>query len=213
MKLRGLIVLSLLAPMVAGCVSQRRGQLNLASARVVADFDSYHLRRVGLMPINGLDRSMEDSPDMPNILAAEFAAATGLEVLVLDRSDLTEVKELKPHERGEFNLQTIIDVGKRHRLDGLLVATLTEHNVYPPQRIGMQMDFVSTETGISLWYGSLAVDACSTRTQNAVHYWTQGEFSDHHFDDGVVLISPLRFFRFACAQLVAHFTVPAASRN
>ncbi len=192
------------------CIGGPGPRINLASASVVADFDSYTLRRIGLMPIGGLDPTLSESREMGTALAAEFAAATGLEVLVLTPSDLSEVKGLEPHARGEFNMHTIIEVGKRHRLDGLLVATLTERNVYPPQRIGLQMDFVATETGMSLWFGNLAADASSKRTQQAVHGWTHSQFAGEHFDDGVVLISPKRFFRFTCAQLVERFvTLPS----
>ncbi len=189
----------------ASCIANSGPRINLASARVVADFDSYNLRRVGLMPINGLDPTLAESREMATTMAAEFAAVTGLEVLVLAPNDLSEVKELQPHNRGEFNMRTIIEVGKRHRLDGLLVATITERSVYPPQRIGLQMDFVATETGLSLWFGNLAVDASSKDTQKAVYGWTHSQFSGEHFDDGVVLISPKRFFRFACAQIVERF--------
>lgn len=210
MRFTRILVTTLLGLSAVSCVGGPGPRINLASASVVADFDSYTLRRIGLMPIGGLDPALSESREMATTLAGEFAAATGLEVLVLTPSDLSEVKDLQPHARGEFNMQTIIEVGKRHRLDGLLVATLTERNVYPPQRLGLQMDFVATETGMSLWFGNLAADASSKRTQLAVDGWTRSEFSDEHFDNGVVLISPKRFFRFACAQLVERFvTLPS----
>ena len=212
MKLSHAIAAAMLCVVSVACAGTSSPRINLASASVVADFDSYTLRRVGLMPISGLDPTLSEAREMATTLAAEFAAVTGLEVLVLSPSDLSEVKDLRPHNRGEFNMRTIIEVGKRHRLDGLLVATMTERNVYPPQRIGLQMDFVSTETGISLWFGNLAADASSKRTQEAVYGWTHSQFADEHFDDGVVLISPKRFFRFACAQLVERFKVTAANR-
>jgi len=194
---------------VVACAGTRGPRVNLASARVVSDFDSYTLRRIGLMPISGMDPTLAESRELATTLAAEFAAVTGMEVVVLSPSDLSEVKGLEPHTRGEFNMRTIIEVGKRHRLDALLVATLTERNVFPPQRIGLQMDFVATETGMSLWFGNLAADASTKLTQQAVYDWTHNHFSDEHFDDGVVLISPKRFFRFACAQLVERFAQPA----
>jgi hypothetical protein len=211
MKFSSKVAVSMLCLLSAACASTDVPRVNLASARVVADFESYTLRRIGLMPINGLDPALADSREMATTLAAEFAAVTGLEVLVLTPADLSEVKSLEPHNRGAFNMRTIIEVGKRHRLDGLLVATLTERNVYTPQRLGLQMDFVATETGISLWFGNMSADASSKRTQQAVYDWAQNQFSDEHFDDGVVLISPKRFFRFACAQLVERFAeIPKA---
>ncbi|MBL4770102.1 MAG: hypothetical protein JKY61_02895 [Planctomycetes bacterium] len=212
MKYSHALAAAFLCVVSAACTSTSGPRINLASASVVADFDSYTLRRVGLMPISGLDPTLAESREMATTLAAEFAAVTGLEVLVLSPTDLSEVKDLQPHNRGEFNMRTVIDVGKRHRLDGLLVATLVERNVYPPQRIGLQMDFVSTETGMSLWFGNLAADASSRRTQQAVYGWTHSQFSDEHFDNGVVLISPKRFFRFACAQLVERFKVSPGNR-
>ncbi|MDF1839109.1 MAG: hypothetical protein P1V35_14675 [Planctomycetota bacterium] len=209
MKFASRVIASMLCLVVVACTTTQGPRVNLASARVVSDFDTYTLRRVGLMPINGMDPTLAESRELATMLAAEFAAVTGLEVLVLTPSDLSEVKEMNAHNRGEFNMRTIIEVGKRHRLDGLLVPTLTERNVFPPQRIGLQMDFVATETGMSLWFGNLAADASTKLTQQAVYDWTHNQFSDEHFDDGVVLISPKRFFRFACAQLVERFAKPA----
>ncbi|HPF13118.1 MAG: hypothetical protein H6830_09435 [Planctomycetes bacterium] len=190
---------------MAGCQSQPKPAPVLGSARVVADFDSYTLRRIGLLPLEGVDPALAESRDMATTLAAEFAARTGLEVYVLSASEISEVPALEPHRQGRFDMRTVIGLGKRHRLDGLLVASVVEHKAYPPQRLALQVDLVSTETGMSLWFGQVQADASQGETQRAVEGWVTEANSTSDSNWQVVLISPKRFFRFACNQVFRQF--------
>ena len=177
----------------------------LGSAQVVADFDSYSLRRVALLPLEGMDPSLAESRALATTLGSEFAERTGLEVLVLTDSEVSEVPTLSPHRDGGFDARTIIELGKRHRLDGLLVATIVERKAYPPQRIGLQVDLVSTETGLSLWYGRIQADAGDGQTKRAVQAWVQQSSESDDADWKVVLLSPRRFYRFACYEVLRQF--------
>lgn len=177
----------------------------LGSAQVVADFDSYALRRVALLPLEGIDPSLAESRALATTLGSEFAQRTGLELLVLTHAEVSEVPIMSPHRKGGFDARTIIELGKRHRLDALLVATLVERKAYPPQRIALQVDLVSTETGLSLWYGRIQADAGEGRTQRAVQAWVQQSAESQEADWKVVLLSPQRFYRFACYEVLRQF--------
>ncbi|MEZ5973478.1 MAG: hypothetical protein R3F17_01425 [Planctomycetota bacterium] len=197
--------LLILACLPAACATTAGPPPVLGSARVVSDIDSYSLRRIGLLPLEGMDPTLAESREMAMVLGAEFAARTGLEVLVMQPSDLTEVTHLEPHRLGRFEIATVIELGRRHRLDALLVPSLIERRGYPPQRLTLQVDLVSTETGMSLWFGQVQADAGEGRTQEAVEYWVESENGERGCDWQVVLLSPKRFYRFVCHQLLARF--------
>ncbi len=198
-------LLAILSLGVSGCWSGGAPAPVLGSAQVVADFDSYALRRVALMPLEGIDPSLSESRALATTLGSEFAQRTGLEVLVLTHAEVSEVPSLAPHRKGGFDPRTIIELGKRHRLDALLVATMVERKAYPPQRIALQVDLVSTETGLSLWYGRVQADAGEGRTQRAVQAWAQQSAESLEADWKVVLLSPQRFYRFACYEVLRQF--------
>ncbi len=200
----------LLGTFAMGCQTGPPTAPILGSARVVSDFDSYTLRRVGLVPLEGVDPSLAESRAMATTLAGEFATRSELEVLVLSPSEVSEVPSMRPHRDGHFDMQSVIELGRQHRLDALLVATLVERKAYAPQRIALQVDLVSTETGMSLWYGQVQADTSGERTKQAVKAWIAGTSGDENGDWRVVLLSPKRFYRFACFEVLRSFGQPAS---
>jgi len=64
---------------------------------------------------------------------------------------------------------------------------------------------VSTETGISLWYGRIQADAGEGRTRRAVKAWVEASEERDEVDWKVVLLSPRRFYRFACHEILRQF--------
>jgi len=192
----------------SACASSGASHVVLGSSRVVADFDTYTLRRVGLLPLEGIDPTLAESRALAMGLGSEFSARTGLEALVLTAAEVSEVPLMTPHRTGGFDARTIIELGKRHRLDALLVATLVDRKAYPPQRLSLQIDLVSTETGLSLWYGNIQADAGDARTKRAVQAWVEHASGDPDSDWKVVLLSPQRFYRFACYEILRQFNVP-----
>ena len=199
--------LSLLAlPMLTlACVSPVAQSVPaLANAHVVADYDTYKLVRVGIVPVSGDDLLQPESIEFQDALMAEFMANSRFEVVELRPSDLEETPPLEAHRRGWYSPRTILELSRRHRLDALLIPTVTDRQTYPPQRLGLQVDLVASETGQTIWNSALHIDASEVRVRDAMKIWVenrQGDLSEHSWE--MAMISPARFARFAAHQVAA----------
>lgn len=190
--------------LLAACAAPQQAIPPLASARVVSDFDTYSFQRVGLVPVSGGDLSNTDAQELQAALQAEFSAGTNFELVVLSGEDLSETPPLEPYRRGWYSPRTILDLSRAHRLDGLLIATVTDRRVYHPQRLGLQVDLVSAETGQTLWFSALHIDAAEARVRDSMGVWAReqlGDVSEASWES--MLMSPGRFARFAAYQVAS----------
>ena len=195
--------LALAALGLAACASPRSVP-HLASARVVSDFDSYTLHRVGLLPPVGPAVTPDHGADLSAALFAEFSARTDLEIVPLTAADLEAIRSLEPYRRGGYAPRSVLAIAGRYRLDALLIPTVTDLQVHPPQRLGLSVDLVSTETGQALWSSSVQLDAARETVRNALKVWAErevGDVSDTTWE--LTLISPRRFARYAAYQVAA----------
>jgi len=189
--------------LAAGCAAPREVQ-PLANARMVSDFGTYRLQRVGLLPPVGVRLSEQQQQDVQAACMAEFCAGTALEVVRLTSADLEAVPTLEPHRRGTFSAGAILDLARRYRLDALLIPTVTDLQVHPPQRLGLSVDLLSAETGQALWSAAVQLDAAQEVTRESIETWArahQGDVNDHSWE--VILLSPKRFARFGAYHLAS----------
>ncbi len=190
-----------LLPLLGACISTPHDEL-MATVTVVPDFDTYQLRRVGLVPFTGDAIGHEQARELQSAFFAEMSASTGLEIVPLKPQDLEEVPRSEPYRRGWYRPQTIIDLARRFRLDGIFIGTVTELHTYPPQRLGIQLDLVASETGMVLWNSSIYLDAGQEKVRRSVEHWAQGTLGVDEDDEvHIILLSPRRFTRFAAYQL------------
>lgn len=176
----------------------------LASARMVSDFDTYRIHRVGLMPPAGLRLTLQQSEHLQAAFMAEFSAATDFEIVRLTARDLEAIPRMEAHLRGRYSPRTVSEISRRYHLDALLVPTVTDLQTYPPQRLGVQVDLLSSETGQSLWESSVQLDATQERVRRSIEVWADthlGDVSDNTWE--LTLISPSRFARFAAYQMAS----------
>ncbi len=195
--LLGLVLLS-------GCAGPSSSVPPLASARVVSDFGTYRLGRVGLLPPVGLALTEQSSDDLQAACMAEFSAGTAMEIVRLSVPDLEAVPAMDPHHKGSYPAEAVLALARRYRLDGLLIPTVTDLQVHPPQRLGLSVDLVSAESGQTLWSAAVGLDAAQERTRDSIETWArtrQGDVSDHTWE--VTLLSPKRFARFAAYHLAS----------
>lgn len=174
----------------------------LASAKVVPDFDSYVIRRVGLVPFTGEHLTREQSEQLQSAFFAEIGATTSYEMVSLDQYDLAEVPSSEPYRRGWYQPRTIIDLARRYNLDGLVIGTVTDQQFFPPQRLGLQIDLVASETGLVVWSSSVHLDAARAEVRKSLEAWSRSQLGDQvHQDWRLILISPRAFARFAAYQI------------
>jgi len=196
------LALALLALLV-GCAAPQEVP-PLATARMVSDFGTYRLERVGLLPPVGASLTEQQQDHVQAACQAEFSAACALEVVRLEAPDLEAVPALEPHRRGSYSAEAVLALARRYRLDGLLIPTVTDLQVHPPQRLGLSVDLVSAETGQALWSSAVRLDAAQAATRESIETWArahQGDVSDHTWE--VTLLSPRRFARFAAFHLAS----------
>jgi len=183
----------------ASCTFAPVSDMDLATARVASDFETYQLHRVGLVPMRGLDLDVDQERVLRSAIFTEFSQGTPYEIVPLDESDLEEVQSSDPYRRGRYEPRTIIDISRRYELDGVLVATVTDHQFFEPQRLSMQVDLVATETGVAIWSGTIHLDASDPDVRTALRAYCKREDESETWE--INLLSPRSFAHFAAHQL------------
>jgi len=184
----------------ASCIAGGAREMpRLANAVVSSDFDSYGLRRVGLLPFTGRDVTETQGLDLQRALHTELAQSTPFELVLLDGIDLAELDASDPYRRGWYKPRTIIGLSQRYGLDGMLFGTVTQERFYSPQLLSLRVDLVSAETGLVIWSGSVNLDASDPRVLEGLKLY-YGETDDDQ-SWRVALLSPERFARFAAFQI------------
>ena len=175
-----------------------------ATARVVTDFESYDLNRVGLLPLLGKEiQSTQSAPVQAGFLS-ELSRTTAFEVVHLGHEDLAEIPGSDPYRRGWYDPRTLIGLAKRYQLDAVFVGTLADARFFAPQRLAVQLDLVACETGAAIWSGAVHLDAADADGRDSLMIWaTDSAASDYRGSEpsDLALLSPRRFARFAAWQL------------
>lgn len=189
---------------LAACATPGPAPL-MGSARIAADFDSYRLERVALLPFRTVDRTMgtlaaHEVGALETSFHTELASGTPYDLIPLRGEDLAAVLPPDPFRDGWYTPDAIRLLRDRFHLDGVMVGTITSRRVVPPQVLGVQLDLISCETGATIWSADLMLDAARNDVQEAVAAWSKGNLGR---DDGgaMVLLSPRRYAHFAAYQL------------
>ena len=185
---------------LAGCFTMGpRSMPRLASAVVSTDFESYSLRRIGLVPFSGRELSEDQARDLQDALHSEMLQSTPFEIVQLDADDLAELESSDPYRRGWYNPRTIIGVSQRYNLDAILAGVVTQQRFFAPLLLSLQVDLVSAETGLVIWSGSVHLDATDQRVLDGLQLYYGNEEDQESWR--VALLSPERFARFAAFQI------------
>lgn len=186
----------------SGCAAfQTRQVPRLAAGRVTSDFQSYTLRRIGLLPVAATREMTTSDEPLEEAIHAELVDATGLEVVTLNQADLLEVDTMEPFRRGSYSAETLLELRRRFLLDAIAVGTVTSRRMVPPQRLGLQLDLVSCETGATIWSASILLDASDRDTREALGIWSRTH-TDVAGGADLIMLSPRRFARFAAWQIM-----------
>lgn len=199
MSLRALALLLSLA----ACAAAPLSMPELASSHVETDFETYEIRRVGILPFTGSDVSTEQALTLREAFHSELSRTARFELVPLDPADLAEIQESDPQRRGWYRPRTIIELSRRYSLDGLLFGTVTQQRFFPPLILSLQAELVSAETGLVLWSSAVHLDGSDARVQDGLRLFYGGAAQDNPGTPGwdVALLSPERFARFAAFQV------------
>jgi hypothetical protein len=174
---------------------------SLGNAVVSSDFESYTVRRVGLLPFTGRNLTPAQGVDLQHAFHTELAQSTPFEIVLLAATDQAELESSDPYRRGWYKPKTIIGLSQRYSLDAVLFGTVTQERFFPPQLLSLQTDLVSAETGLVLWSGSVNLDAADPRVIEGLQVYYGHEEDDQSWR--VSLLSPERFARFAAFQIAS----------
>lgn len=198
------LALLLLLPL-CGCSSLVQKRVDhLATAQIASDFDTYSVKRVGILPPLGRGFDLHQTAALQSIVFTEFSQQTPYEFVPLRQHDVEEVELSESFVRGSFDPKMVIELARRFNFDAMLIVTVVEGQTFDPQRIALSADLVATETGAAIWSGAVRLDASSDRVRDALQafYGSTGA-TDSEMGGGweLALHSPRMFAQFAAWQL------------
>lgn len=169
----------------------------LASATIASDFQTYSIRRVGLLRLHdddlhrALDRAVriEFLEASDYVIAPTYVGALSSQAPSERRSGWTLSLEALPPEALEG-------------LDALLIPEVIDINTSDPQRLELRLDLVACETGLTIWSATAWVDSTDRDVWRRIQEW-QAQLPGGVLDGDpeLVLHSPERLVRFAVRQL------------
>lgn len=198
----------------ASCATSSKGSTSLATGRVAADFTSYSLHRIGVLPFEGegsegLDD--ESSRSLQAAFTAAIARRSSAEIVSLSSADLEAIHADDPFRTGRVDPKAILTLAHRANLDAICVGRVTEKRGYAPQRLGLAVELLACDTGLSIWSSSVHLDASEERVRSVLEAWCAAERGSDGTTGGategpeVYLLSPRRFGEFAAAQVARLF--------
>lgn len=182
----------------------------LASAQISEDLVEHSLGRVGLLPVQVLDTQAVDasfqSAQLSSIFHGEFSRAARFELLQLGPREMEAVAQGDPFRRGRYEPEMLVELGRRFRLDALLIVHVGGQRVYAPQTLSAQAELVSLSTGGILWSGQVHLDAADPQvTQGLEVFYSDAIGGEVTGPWTLALHSPERFARFGAWQLAQVF--------
>jgi hypothetical protein len=197
--------LALALTALSACATFAPDPAPLAVARAADDFDTYDIRRVGVPPFRvglsgGSIGDAEVSVALQRAFQLELAQLGRFEVVQLDAADVAEVRPSEPHRRGWIPPRAVLDVCERFQLDGLWIGTVTEADPYAPQALALQVELVARETGLSVWWSSVQLDAADPRLRESLASFERNRGVAPGAGE-LTLLSPARLARFAAYEV------------
>jgi hypothetical protein len=201
--IRPLALGAILGATHSACLTTEPPPGPLANARVASDYGSYHLARVGLMPFRGPAIEPAQARAMQDAFLFELSRGARFEVVLLTETDVSEARPSDPYTQGAYDLHGVLDVAHRFRLDGLLMTTVTNVQVYTPQALAMQVEMVSCETGLAIWSAQLHLDTSDPALRRRLEGFESFASDDGHgsADAQLTWLSPTRLTRFAAHEV------------
>ena len=215
LRSRGGVLAAVIAlALCSGCQVLMPRAEPLAQSALAADFSSYRIARVGILPFTGRDLDDQSASRLQRSFQLELGRVMPYELIPLGPSDLEEVRRSDPYRRGRYHPRTILEIAKRFRLDALLVGTVSQLEPYPPQSLALGLEMVASETGLTIWSSSVHLDAADAGVRARLERWQSRQRTEGGKKESVqlTLASPERFTRFAAWE-VARSTLKGADAS
>ena len=190
----------LLAFLSTACNAVKETVVPIGTATKSSDFDTYRMRRVGLLLPQGDGIDPDFLHSLRDALASEFGAVTTYEIVPLDAADTEAVDRLEPAHTGRIRPVPVLALARRSSLDGLITTRVLELRPYAPVRLVLEIDLIAVETGLVTWSGSVRVDTNDRHIRAAVESWQSAVRGAGDSDRALDMMSPNRIAEFAAKQ-------------
>lgn len=143
--------------------------------------------------------------DIQATMLSELTKLGLYDLVTIPPSEVPPIEGEAIRQRGTFAVDELIELTKRYRADGVLLASVTDYRPYPPLRLGVRAELISTKTGMVRWSADALFDANdrATRRSLTAYHDRNVASTDSLLAWEVLLVSMDRFTRFACHEVVS----------
>ena len=167
------------------------------------DLDS--VRRIMFLPLVAAPSVNAPLDALRAAVLDELAKVQRFEVVPLPENTEEDEAIYAAAQLGGQSLDALVALGRRYRVDAVVLGTITTYRAYPPAHLGLRLQMVSLHSGRSVWIAEGLYDAAEEATLSDVQHYSRSylgkEASMHGWE--INLISPTRFASFVAHRLVA----------
>ena len=171
----------------------------LADAR---DLDT--VRRILVLPFDESSGVRGDRVRVREAFVRELAKIQRFEIVPLPGGAEEDRRLYESLVRGRLSPETVVLLGQRYQVDGLLLGTITAYRAYMPTHLGLRVRLVSVHSGSTVWAAEGLYDAADAATiEDLEHYARSAAAEEASFHGGdITLIAPSKFAGYVAQRLV-----------
>ena len=166
--------------------------------------DVIGVRRIMVLPFRETAGVQADIDGVRDAFLGELAKIQRFEVTPLPNGTDEDEKIYRALTRGRISADALVALAKRYKLDGVLVATITNYRPYLPQHLGLRVKLFSVHSGSYIWAAEGLYDANDARTLEDLEHYQKSflapETSMH--GERINLLSPRKFATYVSHRLV-----------
>lgn len=148
--------------------------------------------------------SLGDIDAIQRVFGSELMKIGLYDIVTVPPNELTRLEGRHVRLRGTYGLDDLVELSEQYGADAVLIGTVTDHRPYPPLRLGLKLEMISTQTGMVLWSADGLFDTNDRSTRSSLIQYHRNEVatSDSLMNWEVLLVSMDRFTRFVCNRIV-----------
>jgi hypothetical protein len=142
--------------------------------------------------------------ELQDDLLGFLGQGTPYEGVEISERELGEIELGEPLRDGVLEVETLLALARRFKVDAVLYTAVTRERIYSPLALGLQAELVAVDTGQVVWAADVQLDAADEPVREAVRLYYRRRHGETEGGGGweVSLIAPRRFARFGAWQLV-----------
>ena len=161
-------------------------------------------RRVLILPFLDESGPTAGAETIEAVFTSELNKLARFDLVKAPAHEARAVASREVRLRGTYPLPALTGLAKSYRADAILLGSVTDHRPYPPLRLGLRIEMISTRTGQVLWSADALFDAEDRTTRRAISNYFDREIasSGSLLASDVLLVSMDKFTRFTCHEVV-----------